>query len=111
MVLQFAPGNPSEVLVTSADSQIRVLDGVTMVQKFRGVDQMPKKISHYYHHRTDDQQCLCTNNNKVTRTRAARSQLPTPPTGGTLCARARTRTSTSGGPPVWRRPQRPWASA
>lgn len=33
---QFAPGNPAEVLVTSADSQIRVFDGVTMVQKFRG---------------------------------------------------------------------------
>ena len=35
-VIQYAPGNPSEVLVTSADSQIRVFDGVTMVQKFRG---------------------------------------------------------------------------
>ena len=34
--MQFAPGNPAEVLVTSADSQIRVFDGVTMVQKFRG---------------------------------------------------------------------------
>jgi WD repeat-containing protein 44 len=34
--LQFTPGNPSEVLVTSADSQIRVFDGVAMVQKFRG---------------------------------------------------------------------------
>ena len=34
--IQYAPGNPSEVLVTSADSQIRVFDGVTMVQKFRG---------------------------------------------------------------------------
>jgi hypothetical protein len=34
--LQFSPGNSSEVLVTSADSQIRVFDGVTLVQKFRG---------------------------------------------------------------------------
>uniref|UniRef100_A0A453K7I3 Uncharacterized protein n=1 Tax=Aegilops tauschii subsp. strangulata TaxID=200361 RepID=A0A453K7I3_AEGTS len=36
---QYAPGNPSEVLVTSADSQIRVFDGVTMVQKFREHEQ------------------------------------------------------------------------
>lgn len=36
--VQFAPGNPAEVLVTSADSQIRVFDGVTMVQKFRGTE-------------------------------------------------------------------------
>uniref|UniRef100_A0ACD5XNK6 Uncharacterized protein n=1 Tax=Avena sativa TaxID=4498 RepID=A0ACD5XNK6_AVESA len=33
---QFSPANSSEVLVTSADSQIRVFDGVTLVQKFRG---------------------------------------------------------------------------
>jgi hypothetical protein len=36
--VQFAPGNPAEVLVTSADSQIRVFDNVTMVQKFRGTE-------------------------------------------------------------------------
>ncbi|CAF1696218.1 hypothetical protein HID58_050068 [Brassica napus] len=33
---QFSPINPSEVLVTSADSRIRVLDGTELVQKFRG---------------------------------------------------------------------------
>ncbi|TKY63269.1 WD repeat-containing protein 44 [Spatholobus suberectus] len=33
---QFAPGKPSEVLVTSADSRIRILDGSEVVQKFRG---------------------------------------------------------------------------
>lgn len=33
---QFAPGNASEVLITSADSQIRVFDGLDMVHKFRG---------------------------------------------------------------------------
>lgn len=33
---QFAPENPSEVLITSADSQIRVFDGVDMIHKFRG---------------------------------------------------------------------------
>ncbi|KAL2319353.1 hypothetical protein Fmac_028322 [Flemingia macrophylla] len=33
---QFAPGKPSEVLVTSADSRIRILDGSEVVQKYRG---------------------------------------------------------------------------
>ena len=34
---QFAPGSTSdEVLITSADSQIRVFDGLDMVHKFRG---------------------------------------------------------------------------
>ncbi|KAJ1274892.1 hypothetical protein BS78_05G094500 [Paspalum vaginatum] len=32
----FAPGNPSEILVTSADSQIRVFNGITVLQKFKG---------------------------------------------------------------------------
>lgn len=33
---QFDPVNPSEVLITSADSRIRILNGTTIVQKFRG---------------------------------------------------------------------------
>ncbi|KHN16217.1 WD repeat-containing protein 44 [Glycine soja] len=33
---QFAPNNPSEVLVTSADSRIRIVDGSQVVQKFKG---------------------------------------------------------------------------
>ncbi|KAL0875020.1 hypothetical protein Bca101_024725 [Brassica carinata] len=33
---QFSPINPAEVLVTSADSRIRILDGTELVQKFRG---------------------------------------------------------------------------
>ncbi|CAH8371149.1 unnamed protein product [Eruca vesicaria subsp. sativa] len=33
---QFSPINPSEVLVTSADSRIRILDGTELIQKFRG---------------------------------------------------------------------------
>lgn len=37
MFEQFGPGNPSEVMITSADSQIRVFDGVKMVNKFRGI--------------------------------------------------------------------------
>nr|XP_029117422.1 WD repeat-containing protein 44 isoform X2 [Elaeis guineensis] len=36
---QFAPGNPSEVLITSADSQIRVFDGLDMIHKFRGITE------------------------------------------------------------------------
>lgn len=35
---QFAPNNPSEVLVTSADSRIRIVDGSQVVQKFKGND-------------------------------------------------------------------------
>ncbi|CAA3019735.1 WD repeat-containing 44-like [Olea europaea subsp. europaea] len=34
---QFAPGSSSEVLITSADSRIRVLDGVDLVHKFKGM--------------------------------------------------------------------------
>lgn len=33
---QFAPGSSSEVLVTSADSRIRVIDGAKLVHKFKG---------------------------------------------------------------------------
>ncbi|RLM69783.1 uncharacterized protein C2845_PM17G03930 [Panicum miliaceum] len=33
--IQFAPGNPSEILVTSADSQIRVSNSITVLQKFK----------------------------------------------------------------------------
>ncbi|KAL0728733.1 hypothetical protein Bca4012_024826 [Brassica carinata] len=36
MVTAFSPINPAEVLVTSADSRIRILDGTELVQKFRG---------------------------------------------------------------------------
>ncbi|RLN28766.1 uncharacterized protein C2845_PM05G03980 [Panicum miliaceum] len=45
---QFAPGNPAEVLVTSADSQIRVFDNVTMVQKFRGFKNTSSQIAAAY---------------------------------------------------------------
>nr|CAB3459545.1 unnamed protein product [Digitaria exilis] len=45
---QFAPGSPSEVLATSADSQIRVFDGVTMVQKFRGFKNTSSQITAAY---------------------------------------------------------------
>jgi len=33
---QFAPGKPLQILVTSADSRIRILDGSEVVQKYRG---------------------------------------------------------------------------
>ncbi|XP_059305597.1 uncharacterized protein LOC132057152 isoform X1 [Lycium ferocissimum] len=33
--LQFAPWNPAEVLITSADSRIRIFDGSQMIYKFR----------------------------------------------------------------------------
>uniref|UniRef100_A0ACD5YIU9 Uncharacterized protein n=1 Tax=Avena sativa TaxID=4498 RepID=A0ACD5YIU9_AVESA len=45
---QFSPANSSEVLVTSADSQIRVFDGVTLVQKFRGFKNTSSQITAAY---------------------------------------------------------------
>ncbi|XP_021894694.1 WD repeat-containing protein 44 isoform X1 [Carica papaya] len=33
---QFAPGSSSEVLITSADSRVRVIEGVDLVHKFKG---------------------------------------------------------------------------
>ncbi|XP_078156799.1 uncharacterized protein LOC144552680 [Carex rostrata] len=42
---QFAPENPSEVLITSADSQIRVFDGVAMIHKFRGFRNTNSQIA------------------------------------------------------------------
>jgi len=33
---QFAPGSSSEVLITSADSRVRVVDGIDLVHKFKG---------------------------------------------------------------------------
>ncbi|KAH7664413.1 WD40-repeat-containing domain-containing protein [Dioscorea alata] len=36
---QFAPGSSSEVLITSADSRIRVIDGAGLVHKFKGKNQ------------------------------------------------------------------------
>ncbi|KAG5242970.1 WD-40 repeat family protein [Salix suchowensis] len=42
---QFSPGNPSEVLVTSADSRVRILDGSEVVHKFRGFRNINSQIS------------------------------------------------------------------
>ncbi|CAA0818994.1 Transducin/WD40 repeat-like superfamily protein, partial [Striga hermonthica] len=42
---QFAPGSTSEVLVTSADSRIRVIDGVDLVHKFKGFHNTNSQIS------------------------------------------------------------------
>ncbi|KAA8518896.1 hypothetical protein F0562_016330 [Nyssa sinensis] len=41
----FAPGNPSEVLVTSADSRIRIFDGSDLIHKFRGFRNTSSQIS------------------------------------------------------------------
>ncbi|KAK9985292.1 hypothetical protein SO802_030243 [Lithocarpus litseifolius] len=45
---QFAPGNPSQVLVTSADSRIRILDGPDVTQKFKGFRNTSSQISAYF---------------------------------------------------------------
>ncbi|XP_042469249.1 WD repeat-containing protein 44-like isoform X1 [Zingiber officinale] len=42
---QFAPGNPSKVLVTSADSQIRIIDGDELVHKLKGFRNTNSQIS------------------------------------------------------------------
>ncbi|KAH0632309.1 hypothetical protein KY284_035095 [Solanum tuberosum] len=43
--LQFAPWNPSEVLITSADSRIRIFDGSDMIYKFRGFRNTSSQIA------------------------------------------------------------------
>ncbi|KAE8707894.1 Protochlorophyllide oxidoreductase A [Hibiscus syriacus] len=42
---QFAPGSLSEVLVTSADSRIRVVDGSDLIHKFKGFRNSNSQIS------------------------------------------------------------------
>ncbi|XP_044499454.1 WD repeat-containing protein 44-like [Mangifera indica] len=42
---QFAPGSSSEVLITSADSRVRVVDGVDLVHKFKGFRNPNSQIS------------------------------------------------------------------
>ncbi|XP_059661533.1 uncharacterized protein LOC132307715 [Cornus florida] len=42
---QFAAGSSSEVLITSADSRIRVIDGVDLVHKFKGFRNANSQIS------------------------------------------------------------------
>ncbi|GAB2258025.1 hypothetical protein Droror1_Dr00014185 [Drosera rotundifolia] len=42
---QFAPGSSSEVLITSADSRVRVIDGVDLVHKFKGFRNTNSQIS------------------------------------------------------------------
>ncbi|XP_040986856.1 WD repeat-containing protein 44-like [Juglans microcarpa x Juglans regia] len=42
---QFAPGSSSEVLITSADSRIRVVDSVDLVHKFKGFRNQNSQIS------------------------------------------------------------------
>ncbi|KAL7143303.1 hypothetical protein ABFS83_08G182800 [Erythranthe nasuta] len=42
---QFTPGSTSEVLITSADSRIRVVDGVDLVHKFKGFRNTKSQIS------------------------------------------------------------------
>ncbi|KAK6231430.1 hypothetical protein SCA6_001503 [Theobroma cacao] len=42
---QFCPINPSEVLITSADSRIRILDGSEVIYKFKGFRNTSSQIS------------------------------------------------------------------
>ncbi|CAN0870947.1 WD repeat-containing protein 44 [Linum grandiflorum] len=43
---QFSPGNPSEVLITSADSRIRIMDGKDEVHKFRSTFISSASLNH-----------------------------------------------------------------
>ncbi|CAL9086939.1 unnamed protein product [Musa textilis] len=52
---QFAPGSPSKVLITSADSRIRVIDGDELVHKFKGFRNTSSQIT----------ACLTTNGKHV----------------------------------------------
>ncbi|XP_058114593.1 uncharacterized protein LOC131257758 isoform X3 [Magnolia sinica] len=54
---QFSPGNPSEVLVTSADSQIRIFNGVNLIHKFRGFRNTSSQISASF--TTDGKYVVC----------------------------------------------------
>ncbi|KAJ8632350.1 hypothetical protein MRB53_025686 [Persea americana] len=42
---QFSPSDPGKVMVASADSQIRVLDGVDIIYKYRGIRNSGNQIS------------------------------------------------------------------
>ncbi|KAL1368315.1 hypothetical protein HN51_022469 [Arachis hypogaea] len=42
---QFAPGNPSQVLVTSADARARIVEGSEVVQKFKGFKNADSQIA------------------------------------------------------------------
>ncbi|KAL8141358.1 hypothetical protein V2J09_007379 [Rumex salicifolius] len=42
---QFTPGSSSEVLITSADSRVRVVDGVDLIHKFKGFHNTNSQIS------------------------------------------------------------------
>ncbi|KAJ0780202.1 putative transcription factor WD40-like family [Helianthus annuus] len=42
---QFSTSNPSEVLVTSADSRVRILDGTKLVQKYKGYKNINSQFS------------------------------------------------------------------
>ncbi|OVA14741.1 WD40 repeat [Macleaya cordata] len=42
---QFSPSDPSKLMVTSADSQIRILDGVKVISKYKGLRNSGSQIS------------------------------------------------------------------
>ncbi|XP_042389104.1 WD repeat-containing protein 44-like isoform X1 [Zingiber officinale] len=45
---QFAPGSNSRILITSADSRVRVVDGNDLIHKFRGFRNRSSQISAYW---------------------------------------------------------------
>ncbi|BBH06114.1 Transducin/WD40 repeat-like superfamily protein [Prunus dulcis] len=55
---QFSPMNPSEMLVTSADSRIRIVDGTNMTHKFRGFRNTSSQIGASF---SPNGKCLSSN--------------------------------------------------
>lgn len=35
--MQFLPHDPKKILVTSADSQVRIIDGLNVIEKYKGM--------------------------------------------------------------------------
>ncbi|XP_062091363.1 uncharacterized protein LOC133797470 [Humulus lupulus] len=48
--LQFSPTDPAKLMVTSADSQVRILDGVDVICKYRGLHNAGSQISASFTH-------------------------------------------------------------
>ena len=44
---QFAPSSSSKVLITFADSQIRVVGGIDLVHKFKGINKIHQIVSSF----------------------------------------------------------------
>ena len=44
--MQFFPQDPSKVMISCADSQVRILQGVNLISKFKGKLSLSLSVSH-----------------------------------------------------------------